>query len=237
MAEMKSMAEGEVLPILYGVHVGQPVEDEETLRTNTDHWHAEYSQYLSKGILPPRLSHPERQKFLSELKFYSWEDPNLYKKCANGIVRRCAMEFQMEKILQHCHLLQTDGHNGAVRTASRVLQSGFYWPTLYEDAHNFVSNCETCQKTGILERRIMKPFAWVNELDAFDVWEVSMIGPLQVSDHKEFILIAVDYTSKWAEVTALSDRDFFRIERFLDKHVLRRFGTPLMLISDGSMEF
>ena len=99
--EMESMVEGEVLPILYGVHVGQVVEDEETLRTNTDHWYAEYSQYLSKGILPPRLSHPERQKFLSELKFYSWEDPNLYKKCADGIVRRCAMEFQMEKILQH----------------------------------------------------------------------------------------------------------------------------------------
>src|SRR4051812_45463056 len=83
----------------------------------------------------------------------------------------------------------------------------------------------------------MKPFAWVNELDAFDVWEVSMMGPLQVSDHKEFILIAVDYTSKWAEVTALSDREFFRIERFLVKHVLSRFGTPLMLICDSGMEF
>src|SRR4051812_11672612 len=121
MADIKSIVEDEVLPILYGVHVGQVVEDEETLRNTTDHQYAEYSQYLSKGILPPRLSHPERQRFLSEPKFYSWEDPFLYKKCADGIVRRCAMEFQMEKILQHCHLLQADGHNGAVWTALRVL--------------------------------------------------------------------------------------------------------------------
>ena len=97
MAELKSMVKGKVLSILYGVHVGQAVEDEETLRTNTDHWYAEYSQYLGKGILPPRLSHQERQGFLNELKFYSWEDPFLYKKCADGIVRRCAMEFQMQK--------------------------------------------------------------------------------------------------------------------------------------------
>ena len=64
---------------------------------------------------------PIDPEVLSELKFYSWEDPLLYKKCADEIVRRCAMEFQMEKILQHCHLLQADGHNGAVRTASGVM--------------------------------------------------------------------------------------------------------------------
>ena len=81
----------------------------------------------------------------------------------------------------------------------------------------------------------MKPWNWVNEIDAFDVWEVSLMGPLQFSDEKEFILIAVDYASQWAEVTGLSNRDFDRIERFLIKHVLHRFGTPMMLISDGSM--
>ena len=83
----------------------------------------------------------------------------------------------------------------------------------------------------------MKPWTWVNEVDAFDVWEVSLMGPLQFFDEKEFILIAVDYASQWVEVTALSNRDFDRIERFLIKHVLHRFGTPMMLISDGSMEF
>ena len=63
------------------------------------------------------------------------------------------------------------------------------------------------------------------------------MGPLQVSDDKCFILIAVDYVSQWSEITAMSDTEFFKIERFLVKHVLRRFGTPLMLISDEGMEF
>ena len=47
----------------------------------------------------------------------------------------------------------------------------------------------------------------------------------------------MNYASQWAEVTSLSDKKFFRIEWFLMKHVLHRFGTPMMLISDGSMEF
>ena len=147
------------------------------------------------------------------------------------------MEFQFQRILEHCHLLQADGHHGAVRTASRVLQSGFYWPTLQEDAHNFVSNCEACQGTRNLERRPMKPLNWVNEIDAYDVWEVSLMGPLLHSGEREFILVAVDYASQWAEIIALGDREFFRIERFILKHIVRRFGTPMMVISDDSLEY
>src|SRR3954468_9880881 len=177
IAEMKSIVEGEVIPIIYGENTEQALRDEEIMRMTSGHWYSEFSEFLGSDVLPPRVTHLQRQAFFLDLKFYAWEDPFLYYRCSDGMFRRGAMEFQIPQILEHCHVLQADGYNGAVRTASRVLQSGFYWPTLHEDAHNFVSNSETCQKTGILERRTMKPFAWVNELDAFDVWEVSMMGP------------------------------------------------------------
>ena len=83
----------------------------------------------------------------------------------------------------------------------------------------------------------MKPLNWVNEIDAYDVWEVSLMGPLLHSEERQFILVAVDYASQWVEIIALSDREFFRIERFILKHIIRRFGTPMMVISDDSLEY
>src|SRR3954462_1927399 len=233
----QSIVEGELIPLIYGENPEQAQQDQEIMRSTAVHWYSEFSEFLGSDILPPRVTHLQRQAFFEDLRLYAWEVPFLYYRCLDGMFRRCAMEFQISRILEHCHVLQADEHHGAVRTAARVLQSGYCWPTLNEDAQNFVSNCQKCQESGMLERRPMKPMTWVNEVDAFDVWEVSLMGPLQFSDEKEFILMAVDYASQWAEVTALSSRDFDRIERFLVKHVLHRFGTPMMMITDGSMEF
>src|SRR5438270_1063966 len=233
----QSIVEGKLIPIIYGENPEQAQQDQEIMRTTADHWYSEFSEFLGKDIFPPRTSHIRREAFVEDLKNFAWEDPFLYHRCTDGMFRRCAMEFQFQRILEHCHLLQADGHHGAVRTASRVLQSGFYWPTLEEDAHNFVSNCEACQGTGNLVMRPMKPLNWVNEIDAYDVWEVSLMGPLLHSDKREFILVAVDYASQWAEIIALGDREFFRIERFILKHLVCRLLLEKKKISDDSLEY
>ena len=121
IAEMKSMVEGEVIPIIYGENAEQALRDEETIRTTSGHWYSEFSEFLGSDIIPLRFTHLQRQAFFSDLKFYTWEDPFLYYRCSDGMIRRCAMEFQIPKILEHCHVLQADGYNGAVRTTSRVL--------------------------------------------------------------------------------------------------------------------
>src|SRR3954466_3972535 len=167
----QSIVEGELIPIIYGENPEQAQQDQETMRTTADHWYSEFSEFLGNDIFPPRASHLQREAFVEDLKNFAWEDPFLYYRSLDGVFRRLVMEFQFQRILDHCHLLQADGHHGAVRTASRVLQSGYYWLTLEEDAHTFVSNCEVCQGTGNLERRPMKPLNWVKISDAYVGWE------------------------------------------------------------------
>ena len=95
IAEMKSMVEGEVIPIIYGENAEQALRDEEIIRTTSGHWYSEFSEFLGSDILPPRVTHLERQAFFLDHKFYAWEDPFLYYRCSDGIFRRCAMEFQI----------------------------------------------------------------------------------------------------------------------------------------------
>ena len=64
----------------------------------------------------------------------------------------------MESILNHCHTLACKGHFGGNRTTVKVLQSGFYWPTLFKDAHQFVPNAKEWGAYQNETSRLCNPF-------------------------------------------------------------------------------
>ena len=100
----------------------------------------------------------------------------MYKHCANQVKRRCVLEEEMESILNHCHTLACGGHFGGNRTAAKVLQSRFYWPTLFKDAHHFVSTCDKCQRMGSISKRDEPPLQPILEVELFDIWGMDFMG-------------------------------------------------------------
>ncbi|KAG9458326.1 hypothetical protein H6P81_002834 [Aristolochia fimbriata] len=97
-------------------------------------WFADFANFLAGGWIPKELSWQQRKKFFSDVKHYFWEDPYLYKICLDQVIRRCVPETEFESILKHCHDGEAGGHFSSNRTAAKVMQSGFYWPTLYQDS-------------------------------------------------------------------------------------------------------
>ncbi|KAK1692196.1 hypothetical protein QYE76_008893 [Lolium multiflorum] len=88
----------------------------------------------------------QRRKFFYDLRHYFWDDPHLYKEGVDGILRRCVPEYEQQEILSKCHGSAYGGHHAGERTAQKVLQSGFYWPTLFKDARKFILSCDECQR-------------------------------------------------------------------------------------------
>ena len=86
------------------------------------------------------------------MKHYLWDDPSLYKYYPDQIIRQCVPEEKIIDILRYCYSLEYGGHFGGVRTAAKVLQSGFYWPTLFKDTHSFVAICDHFQRTRNISR-------------------------------------------------------------------------------------
>ena len=72
------------------------------------------------------------------MKHYHWDDLELFKICPDKIMHRCVPKNEHQSILSFCHDLECEGHFGGKKTAYKVLQSGFYWPTLFKDAHKYV---------------------------------------------------------------------------------------------------
>ena len=75
----------------------------------------------------------------------------------------------MGSILNHCHTLSCGGHFRGQRTAAKVLQSGFYWPSLFKDAHQFVSTCDKCQRMGGISKQDEPLMRTILEVELFDL--------------------------------------------------------------------
>ena len=143
----------------------------------------------------------------------------------------------MISILNHCHTLPCGGHFGGQRTAAKVLQSGFYWPTLFKDAHRFVSTCDKCQRMGNISIKDEPPMHPILEVELFDLWGIDFMGPFPPSYNNLYILLAVDYVSKWVEAIPTRTNDAKVVAQFLRSHIFSRFGTPRALITDNGTHF
>ncbi|GJT31889.1 reverse transcriptase domain-containing protein [Tanacetum coccineum] len=80
------------------------------------------------------------------------------------MIRRCVHGQEAVDILTACHNGPTGGHHGANYTAKKFFDSGFYWPTIYRDAHDLVTRCDACQRQEKISQRDEMP---QNTIQAF----------------------------------------------------------------------
>ncbi|GKA05245.1 reverse transcriptase domain-containing protein [Tanacetum coccineum] len=206
------------------------------INTKNEPWFPVFANYLVGNIVPKGMTYQQKNKFFSDLKHYFWEEPYLFKVCSDGMIRRCISGPETRTILDQCHHGPTSGHYTPNITAKKVLDSGFYWPTIIKEAHTLVRLCEACQKTGNLSKRDEMPLNNIQVCEIFVMWGIDFMGPFLKSYKFEYILVAVDYVSKWAEAQALPTNDARVVITFLKK-LFCRFGMPKALISDRGTHF
>nr|GEW03030.1 reverse transcriptase domain-containing protein [Tanacetum cinerariifolium] len=178
----------------------------------------------------------QKNKFFKDVKHYFLDDPYLFKTCADQVIRRCVAGQEAVDILTACHSGPTGGHYGANYTAKKVFDSGFYWPTIYKDAFELVKNCDSCQLQGKISQKDEMPQNAIQVCEIFDVWGIDFIGPFLNSKGNKYILVAVNYLSKWVKAKALPTNDARVVVKFL-KSLFSRFGTPKAIISDRGTHF
>ncbi|GJW43930.1 reverse transcriptase domain-containing protein [Tanacetum coccineum] len=199
-------------------------------------WFADYANYHARNFIVKGMSSQQKNKFFKDVKHYFWDDPYLFKICADQVIRRCVHGKEALDILEACHNGPTGGHYGANYTAKKVFDSGFYWPTIYKDAHDLVTRCDTCQRQGKISQRDEMPQNSIQVCKIFDVWGIDFMGPFPSSRGNKYILVAVDYLSKWVEAKALPTNDARVVCKFL-KSLFARFGAPRAIISDRGTHF
>nr|GEW86010.1 hypothetical protein [Tanacetum cinerariifolium] len=123
------------------------------------------------------------------------------------IIRRCVYGQEAFEILKACHEGPTGGHHGANLTAKKLFDASFFWTLIYCDANDMIKTCDTY-----------------------------FMGPFPSSKGNKYVLVAVDYLSKWVEAKALPTNNARVIVKFL-KSLFSRFGIPRAIISDRQTHF
>ncbi|KAL0291435.1 UNVERIFIED_CONTAM: Retrovirus-related Pol polyprotein from transposon opus [Sesamum radiatum] len=169
-------------------------------------WFADFANFLAGKVIPPHLSYQQKKKFFSDIKYYLWDEPYLYKSVAMEWWR-CVPEEEMQSILGFCHDREVGGHHGGAKTAAKVIF-----------------------------RTVMKCLFRMLVCEIFDVWGIDFMGPFPKSYNNAYILVAVDYVSKWVEAIGTPTNDGRVVLKFIKKFIFTRYGTPRAIISDGGQQ-
>jgi hypothetical protein len=108
---------------------------------------------------------------------------------------------------------------------------------MYEDTKDFVRRCRRCQLHGGITARDAMPLQNNLQIEIFDVWGIDFMGPFPKSYNREYILVAVDYVSKWVEAMTCRAVESKHARKMFHEIIFPHFGTPRMVISDGGLHF
>nr|GEX17522.1 reverse transcriptase domain-containing protein [Tanacetum cinerariifolium] len=171
-------------------------------------WFVDFGNYHARKFIIKGMTTQQKQKFFKDAKNYFWDDPYLFRTCPDQIIQRCMAGKEVIDILNACHSGPTGGHYGANYTA----------------------------KKGKISQRDEMPQNSIQVCEIFGVWGIYFMGPFPSSKRNKYILVAVDYLSKWVKAKALPINDARVVVKIL-KSLFSRFGTPKAIISDRGTHF
>ena len=112
-----------------------------------------------------------------DIKKYYFDDPFLFKYFPDQLMRRCVPNDEQIRILAFFHSEACGGHFFVRKTTDKILQAGFYWPTLFKDCFEFFKTCARCQQLGGVTKRNMMPLTPILIIEIFDCWGIDFMGP------------------------------------------------------------
>ncbi|GJX22827.1 reverse transcriptase domain-containing protein [Tanacetum coccineum] len=152
-----------------------PLETLGVISSGSTPWFADYANFHAGNFIVKGMSSQQKKKFFKDVKHYFWDDPYLFRICADQIIRWCVHGQEAFDILKACHEGPTGGHHGANLTAKKVFDVGFFWPTIYQDAHTMIKSCDTCQHQGKISQRDEMPQNAIQVCEIFDIWEAKAL--------------------------------------------------------------
>jgi len=112
--------------------------------------------------------------------------------------------------------------------ARKILRAGYFWMTMENDCCKHVRKCQKCQIYA--DNINVSPTAW-----SFSMWGIDVIGAIEpkANGHR-FILVAIDYFTKWVEAASYTNVTRKVVAKFIRKELIFRYGIPDRIITDNA---
>ncbi|OMJ11808.1 Transposon Ty3-I Gag-Pol polyprotein, partial [Smittium culicis] len=141
-----------------------------------------------------------------------------------------------ERIAAMCSEYNNASHVN-VEDTLREMRKYLYVPNVRSIVEDIVKSCESCQRNNYGKRRA-EPFNIFTPKKPFQVWGMDVAGPLPVTDSgNKYILIGVDYFTKWPVAVAVSSIEGYALDQFLIDEIVSNYGIPEKIVTDRGTHF
>ena len=163
---------------------------------------------------------PKHSKKAIEVEAYSYalKGDQMFKRGRDTKLRLCVYETNYFSVLTHAHSRTGGGHFLGHTTDHLILWSELWWPTRFGNANEYVKRCDQCQrkKPPILGDEM--PLRPIMATRVFAKWGIDFVGPRKPHarhTHTEYIIVPIDYLTKWTEAKATMKNDAQTTTKFL----------------------
>nr|XP_025627610.1 uncharacterized protein LOC112720758 [Arachis hypogaea] len=170
---------------------------------------------------------------------YQAKDPNMKRYLDKTLeyLRRFS-KTETTEVLEEVHNGICGNHLGARSLARKVIRAGFYWPTLQKDATDFLNKCQPCQIHANFHVAPPKKLISITSPWPFAKWGLDLLGPFpQARGQVKYLIVGVDYFTKWIEAEPLATITAQRSRKFLYKNIVTRYGISHSIITDNGTQF
>ncbi|BFI32702.1 hypothetical protein MPTK2_3g07970 [Marchantia polymorpha subsp. ruderalis] len=202
-------------------------------------WYGGIVEFLTTQKLSSDWTKEERRKVRVNSRHFIVLGHRLFRRGADGILRRCVSEVEVPSILEACHDSACGGHFSGKLTGQKVLRAGYFWPTLFQDSYSYVKKCDACQRYARNDLRMEMPLQVSLPLVPFEKWGIDYIGEIHPHSSRgmAYIVVATEYLTKWAEAKAVKANTAAHAATFMYENIISRFGCPRILVSDRGTHF
>src|SRR3954449_554438 len=203
---------------------------------DNEHYNNIY-QYLLFKQTPEHFTQQQKQQLFKQTKNYVIENNLLYKKDQKHSEKlyRVIQKEELPAILYMMHNDSTNEHFATDATFNKI-KTRYYWPQYYEDIKRYVESCNACQQRKRSKKNnllhpipVHSPFYQVG---------IDFVGPLPRTQRgKKYILVAMDYLTKWPEAQAVAEANADTTVNFIYEQILCRHGCPQIILSDRGTHF
>jgi hypothetical protein len=169
---------------------------------------------------------------------YTWAGNTLYKRGYTLPFLKCLAKAEADYVMREIHEGVCGSHGGSQMLAHKAVRVRYYWPIMNKDSDDIVRHCNKCQTFAKITTNPPEELNPISALWPFAQWGVDLVGPLPTGKGGcRFIVVAVDYFTKWAEVEALATITTRNIQSFLWKSVVCRYGIPHAFVTENGKQF
>jgi hypothetical protein len=163
----------------------------------------------------------------------------LYHTTVEDLLLKCLDNDQDKFVMGEVHEGICGTHQSAPKIKWLLRRVGFYWPTMITNCFRYYKGCEECQKFGSIQMVSIATLHPIIKPWPFRGWGLDCIRQIHPSSSKghHFILVAMDYFTKWTEGVPLKNMTHKEVIEFITEHIIHRFSIPQTLTMDQGTSF